>query len=437
MPSRRHPIPSIPAMPSASRRLRLAALRPARRLRVLITRHRHLATSTAARAATGRSNLRLGAAIRRVDWQDLLLEHRHPGRLVGSTWLAARTSTRRTAPSAGSKLRRRARLRPPLWCNDAIQVEIVPLLPTWASMKMPNIADGLRRKTLSTPKDAEPMSARKQKFVAFASRRAKCLDVSCLEALLFLLYLVLNLLWCVIAPNGASWATSLGYLASANGLFVVIPASRNSLWAWPWDYPLTRRSRSTAGLAASSSSRRRSTWSCTLRAGMQFKDMFSVGIASAWARGLLSSLSSSPPSSAYAVRSTKSSTPYTSPSSSSPFAALHTPSFHFYGYLAFGIYAFDKLQRIRFRPREQTNVEQISVVGNGEILRLSIPKPRWSKPQLGQYVFLCFPEIRDGSGIRTHSHPRLLRHTTRLTSKKLGDHTTKLLQNFQAGQRPL
>ena len=64
-----------------------------------------------------------------------------------------------------------------------------------------------------------------------------------LAILLFLLCLVLNVLWCVIAPNGASWATSLGYLASANGLFVVIPASRNSLWAWllglPFDQTIT------------------------------------------------------------------------------------------------------------------------------------------------------------------------------------------------------
>ena len=33
-------------------------------------------------------------------------------------------------------------------------------------------------------------------------------------------------------------------------------------------------------------------------------------------------------------------------------------------------------------------------MAGGTILRLSIAKPGWSSPQLGQYVFLNFPQIR-------------------------------------------
>ena len=57
------------------------------------------------------------------------------------------------------------------------------------------------------------------------------------------------------------------------------------------------------------------------------------------------------------------------------------------------IYAFDKLQRfvrgiLSWRP-----VDKVEHVAGGSILRVSIKKPAWSSPQLGQYVFLNFPSI--------------------------------------------
>ena len=59
-----------------------------------------------------------------------------------------------------------------------------------------------------------------------------------------MLYLLLNVCWCTIFAK-ETWyvADSWGYVACANGLFVVIPASRNGLWAWllglPFDKTIT------------------------------------------------------------------------------------------------------------------------------------------------------------------------------------------------------
>ena len=74
------------------------------------------------------------------------------------------------------------------------------------------------------------------------------------------------------------------------------------------------------------------------------------------------------------------------------YATLHA-EFHWYGYLAMAIYAFDKLQRIARGVLTKRQVDRIDVVGGGQILRVSIEKPKWASPQLGQYVFLNFPEI--------------------------------------------
>ena len=75
------------------------------------------------------------------------------------------------------------------------------------------------------------------------------------------------------------------------------------------------------------------------------------------------------------------------------FAWLHTPQFQWYGGVAMFIYGFDKLQRfvrgiLSWRP-----VDKVEHVAGGSILRVSIKKPAWSSPQLGQYVFLNFPSI--------------------------------------------
>ena len=54
-------------------------------------------------------------------------------------------------------------------------------------------------------------------------------------------YTALNLLWATLFAK-AEWsaADSFGYLACANGLFVVIPASRNSMWAWLFGLPFDK-----------------------------------------------------------------------------------------------------------------------------------------------------------------------------------------------------
>ena len=70
------------------------------------------------------------------------------------------------------------------------------------------------------------------------------LDASLGEVVGWLLYLLLNVCWCTIFAK-ETWyvADSWGYVACANGLFVVIPASRNGLWAWllglPFDKTIT------------------------------------------------------------------------------------------------------------------------------------------------------------------------------------------------------
>ena len=107
------------------------------------------------------------------------------------------------------------------------------------------------------------------------------------------------------------------------------------------------------------------------------------------------------------------------------FAALHSRAFRFYAWVACGIYGFDKLQRIAKGVLSKTRVERIDVVASGQILRLSIPKPWWSKPQLGQYVFLNFPEIS-----RWEWHPYTLASSPLETNfevdvKKLGEEAMK------------
>ena len=79
------------------------------------------------------------------------------------------------------------------------------------------------------------------KLMNVMHRHVRFLDVTLLEALLFALYLVLNVCWATIfAKTNWTYASSFGFLASANGLFVVIPASRNSLWAWLFGVPFDK-----------------------------------------------------------------------------------------------------------------------------------------------------------------------------------------------------
>lgn len=76
-------------------------------------------------------------------------------------------------------------------------------------------------------------------------------------------------------------------------------------------------------------------------------------------------------------------------------------------------------------------------VANGEILRLSILRPSCSYPQLGQYVFLNFPEIS-----RWEWHPYTLASSPleehyEVDIKGLGDHTKKLLAACTGGSKPI
>ena len=119
-------------------------------------------------------------------------------------------------------------------CTAPIEVEILPILPVLG-----------RRQTLSVPKDAAPpRSARRARLRETTSKKARLLDATCGEVMVFSLYVLLNVLWCTLFAK-EKWyvADSWGYVASANGLFVVIPASRNSLWAWllglPFDKTIT------------------------------------------------------------------------------------------------------------------------------------------------------------------------------------------------------
>lgn len=118
------------------------------------------------------------------------------------------------------------------------------------------------------------------------------------------------------------------------------------------------------------------------------------------------------------------------------FAAMHTPHFQFYGYLAMAIYGFDKLQRFARGVASIRPVERVERVAGGSILRVSILKPSWSSPQLGQYVFLNFPQIS-----KWEWHPYTLASSPLETHyevdiKILGDHTKKLVQAFQDGATP-
>ena len=81
-------------------------------------------------------------------------------------------------------------------------------------------------------------------------------------------------------------------------------------------------------------------------------------------------------------------------------------------------------------------VDRVEVL-NGEILRVSIARPKWMvgvlAPQLGQYVFLNFPEIS-----RWEWHPYTLASSPleehyEVDIKGLGDHTKKLLAACTGG----
>jgi ferredoxin-NADP reductase len=69
-------------------------------------------------------------------------------------------------------------------------------------------------------------------------------------------------------------------------------------------------------------------------------------------------------------------------------------------------------------------------------MRVSILKPWWAYPQLGQYVFLNFPSIS-----KWEWHPYTLASSPLETHmevdiKKLGDHTAKLLETIKTGDFP-
>ena len=114
------------------------------------------------------------------------------------------------------------------------------------------------------------------------------------------------------------------------------------------------------------------------------------------------------------------------------FAALHTPTFHFYGWWAMAIYGFDKLMRIARGLLSWKKVDKVTLIEDASILRVSIEKPFpinqwWAAPQLGQYVFLNFPAIS-----KFEWHPYTLSSSPLETHlevniKALGDHTKALI----------
>ena len=313
-----------------------------------------------------------------------------------------------------------------------VEVEIVPSLP----------AVGQRKATISVPKEFKAMSARKAKYTTLANKRFKLLDASCIEVLLFALYALINVAWCTVFAK-SEWyrADQWGYLASANGLFVVIPASRHSLWGWllglPFDKTITFH-RWVGRLVFVEA---------TLHMAEYFNDEYLRDFGSMldydkYKNGFVSWLALLVVfcTSIEWLRRKRYEVFYALHFAFLLFylfAALHTPKFKFYGFLAMAIYGVDKLQRLARGYVSTRPVDRVEAVAGGEILRVSIAKPRWSRPQLGQYVFLQFPEIS-----KWEWHPYTLASSPLETHyevdiKRLGDHTGKLLKAYQTGARPV
>ena len=86
-------------------------------------------------------------------------------------------------------------------------------------------------------------------------------------------------------------------------------------------------------------------------------------------------------------------------------------------------------------------VDQVELLADSDILRVSIEKPWpinqwWAAPQLGQYVFLNFPEIS-----KWEWHPYTLSSSPLETHlevniKKLGNHTKALVESCHNGDHP-
>jgi len=250
----------------------------------------------------------------------------------------------------------------------------------------------------------------------------------------------INALWLTIFGIGlVELADSFGYLTAANGLFVVIPASRNSLWAWllglPFDATITIH-RWVGRLVFVEA-----TLHFILYFPAGYLTVGSLTAVEKYRLGLTSwvALAVVFCTSLEYLRRRKYQVFYTLHFSFLffyLFAALHSSKFHWYGYWAMGIYGFDKLQRIVRGIVSKRPIDDWQLVGNGTILRISILKPTWAQPQLGQYVFLNFPSIS-----KFEWHPYTLASSPLETHyevdiKSLGDHTRKLLESFEAGAKP-
>jgi len=288
------------------------------------------------------------------------------------------------------------------------------------------------------------MTPRRAKLARISAKKVPLLDASCVEVLLFGLYVLLNVLWCTaFAKERWNRADQWGYLASANGLFVVIPASRNSLWGWLLGLPFDKTITFHRWLG------RLVFVEATLHMAEYFNDGYffpnntfgdMIAVAKykegfiSWVALLVVLLSS-----IEYLRRKRYEVFYALHFAFLffyLFAALHTPKFKLYGALAIVIYGADKLQRLARGYMSTRAIAKAELVGGGEILRVSILKPKWSSPQLGQYVFLQFPSIS-----KWEWHPYTLASSPLETHyevdiKKLGDHTGKLLKSFQAGARP-
>jgi len=258
--------------------------------------------------------------------------------------------------------------------------------------------------------------------------------------LVFVGYVLLNIGW---SFYGYSMADAYGYLAAANGLFVVIPASRNSIWAWLFGLPFDKTITIHRWVG------RLTAIEATLHLVLYFTDGYldsfgTVVSVEKYRNGLIAwiGLMVVFATSIEYLRRKKYNVFYAAHFSFFvfyAFAALHTPKFHFYGYAAMAIYGFDKLQRLARGYASTRQVDSLELLP-GDIMRVTVLRPKWMTgvlaPQLGQYVFLQFPEIS-----KYEWHPYTLASSPlepyfEVDIKKLGDHTAALQAAFKSGSHP-
>ena len=83
-------------------------------------------------------------------------------------------------------------------------------------------------------------NAIKLKYYLSTHKRVPGTDVHVYDVFLFLLLVLLNIGWVVFTINYWRVSDSLGYLACANSLLVIVPATRTSFLIWLFDLPVDR-----------------------------------------------------------------------------------------------------------------------------------------------------------------------------------------------------